>query len=251
MILRAEEVRAVLDGEKTVLRRQVKPQPDVDKRKHRWAMSLANGVLSWGKAPWRVSDPYNHYAEQSVRCPFGVPDDRLWVRETWQAWTPGLPEYPFEQDLIEGPCGADYPDHNGTPEIEYLADRLDERGEYPWRPSIHMPRWACRLVLEVTDVRVERLQDITEDDAQLEGATRREWGDKRTPYEWTSGWSLDWSRVGRTETTRGGEARVVHPRDICLGSARMSFANRWIARHGQSSWDANPWVWRVAFRRTA
>jgi hypothetical protein len=208
MILRAEEVRAVLDGEKTVLRRQVKPQPDVDKRKHRWGMSLVNGVLSWGKAPWRVSDPYNHYAEQSVRCPFGVPGDRLWVRETWH-WC---------RD-----CASVYGCETCTKGFVYRATTSDgESRKYSWKPSVHMRRWACRLVLEVTNVRVERLQDITEADARAEGL----------------------------EPVPAHGAWVTSPRhEGGHWSARKAFADKWIAIYGEDSWEANPWVWRVAFRR--
>jgi hypothetical protein len=82
-----------------------------------------------------------------------------------------------------------------------------------WHPSIHMPRWACRLVLPLVSVRVERVQDITEEDAKAEGLRRTE-----------SGW---------TDGANGYDAT----------SARMAFRELWESIYGEASWDANPWVW--------
>jgi hypothetical protein len=83
ILFRPDQVRAILDGRKTQTRRLIKPQPDVDKRKHRWAMSLNDGVLYWGRAPWRETDPYKFYQECSIKCPYGKPGELLWVRETF------------------------------------------------------------------------------------------------------------------------------------------------------------------------
>lgn len=144
--------------------------------------------------------------ERAVRCPYGQRGDRLWVRETWQH-----ANHPF------GP----YQDH--TP-VFYRADYLDDphgpdgelspEGRYrEWRPSIHMPRTACRLVLEITGVRVERLNEISDDDIASEGI--QEWID-------------------------GGVDHDGYPRD--------AFRSLWESINGAGSWQANPWVWVVEFR---
>ena len=128
-------VRAILDGRKTMTRRIVKQQAD-------------NGgycqSLDPDKGVWLVHNG------GSIRCPYGQPGDRLWVRETWSAWTGGMTS-----------CGEER-----APQIEYKAT---SQSEGPWRPSIFMPRWASRILLEITDVRVERLNDISEEDAIAEG----------------------------------------------------------------------------------
>jgi hypothetical protein len=93
-----------------------------------------------------------------------------------------------------------------------------------WKPSIHMPRWASRITLRITDIRVERLQDISEDDARAEGAM---WHDGGT--YWHSGWRHDYSDVH--------------------ADAYSSFARLWNNINGPGAWDANPWVWVVSFER--
>lgn len=133
--------------------------------------------------------------EWMAKCPFGQPGDRLWVRETWQ----------FEINAIGSAREEDGP-------FVYAADdgygdrRIDER----WRPSIHMPRWVCRLVLEITAVRVERLQVITSDDVLAEGITTR--------------------------------FKVADAAD----DLRIQFRDLWNDTGGD--WDSNPWVWVVEFK---
>lgn len=128
-----------------------------------------------------------------VPCPYGRPGDRLWVREAWR------------------------PVHGGYSDLgaRYRADF--ERDQTVWRPSIHMPRWASRITLEVTGVRVERLQDISEADAQAEG-------------------SFEWAAEQDTPV-----------RD--LDEARLVYLQLWQSINGPASWDADPWVWVVEFRR--
>lgn len=120
-------------------------------------------------------------------CPYGQPGDRLWVRETWAPLTVG---YAYRADPV----------WNGPP-----ADR--------WRPSIHMPRAASRITLEVTGVRVEKLQDISEADAQAEGA-----------------------------------ARHISPAAFLTGH-RQGYRLLWESINGPDSWAANPWVWVIEFKR--
>ena len=101
----------------------------------------------------------------------------------------------------------------------------------PWRPSIHMPRWASRITLEITDIRVERLQEISEDDAKAEGVEPWVIGD-------------GWREYGLPPDV---EAAGTHP----LRSARDSFASLWESINGPGSWKANPWVWVIEFRRVS
>jgi len=123
--------------------------------------------------------------------------DRLWVRETWQPCErPGAP-------MLGSIAGLRH-----APFVQYAADNPQAPAEWgPWRPSIHMPRWASRLTLPVVSVRAERLHDITEADAVAEGV--------------------------RDPDLRAAE------------TARVLFADLWNATYGPEAWDANPWVWRI------
>jgi hypothetical protein len=216
IIFKDDMVRAILEGRKTKTRRIMKPQPVID----------SDGWFRWdGHKPNSKLGAYasNHIDLQAisifvgVSCPYGRPGDRLWVRET------------FMGPLIEE--GGDYPNGYWSPEFcEYRADGgaapewLDVDGErhQGWKPSIHMPRWASRITLEITDVRVERLQDISEADAKAEGV----------------------------EPLRGGYWRHYQPGWTQHQlSAKGSFATLWDSINGPGSWEANPWVWAIEFRR--
>ena len=133
-----------------------------------------------------------------IRCPYGQPGDRLWVRETWAAF--GVREIPKER---------------GCHVVIYREDEEPVQHAYGWRPSIHMPRWASRITLEVTDVRVERVQDITLDDVNAEGVS-----ESRTTF-------------------------------IDEHNARGHFADTWNNLNAKRgfSWDSNPWVWCVTFKQ--
>lgn len=172
-------VRALLAGTKTQTRRVVKPQP-----------RRVDGGVPFGDAPqWARAEP----GTAMMHCPYGKRGEKLWVKETWRigAWDEN--EGAFAIDYCDGPDKT-WRKTPETPEGEDLFNRLwyqstdelwakgvkpDPEGNYHWqpgesplrwRPSIHMPRWASRITLEITGVRVERLQDISEADAQAEGA---------------------------------------------------------------------------------
>ena len=233
ILFSAPMVRAILAGTKTQTRRAVKPQPRI----------LAGELLCW-KDDALTDD------QMAVRCPYGQPGDRLWVRETWQVARETLDyETGGEYDVWE------WPDELGDPRqflngdarfgtkagLFYAADGKDKnssafydqtgfdnntilaRREINWRPSIHMPRWASRILLEVTAVRVERLQDISIEDAKAEGA----WPDS--------------SVVDRCMAYFGIDALAVNP--------RLAFRMVWEQINGPGAWDANPWVWVVEFKR--
>jgi len=177
-------VRAILAGEKTQTRRVVKNDRE--------------GLLDCEPTPaW---DAF----WQCVPCPYGVPGDQLWVREShW--W------FKDQHDPVTGY----FPPKLTAEDVEYRADGDD--GRKVWRPSIHMPRWASRIQLEITGVRVEHLQDINENDAEAEGVS-----------EWARG-AL--SPEGQT------------------ADASDQYRWLWEAINGPDSWSANPWVWVVEFRR--
>lgn len=160
-IFTAEEVRATLDGRKSQFRRVIKPR-------HDWHMDKgAPGV------PWPYYDPYVYVAPGPVEvpCPFGVPGDRLWVRETWA----------LGGDYANG-LAAFVPKQERSPDwIRYRSSQ--EKGLYTgrWRSSSQMPKWASRLTLDVTGVRVERVQEICAGDAIAEG-----WPGELAGHSWES-----------------------------------------------------------------
>ena len=199
-------VRAILDGRKTQTRRVVKPQPD----------KVFDG------SPWkfRHSIRQGHSGHDRLACPYGVPGDRLWVREAWSL----------------DPCPG--PNYRGGPMLDKgeVMYRATDGWAGPWRPSIHMPRRASRITLEVTKVRVERLEQISEGDAVAEGARKF---DELEPsshrYANPAKWSMEENRTKEAE---------------CLTSARWAFANYWEKLNAKRSpWSSNPWVWVVEFKR--
>ena len=183
-------VRAILAGEKTVTRRVVKPQlefidsPDLGPV---WGWPKKGG--GW----WLWPNAEGHVLE---RCPYGQPGHRLWVRETW----------------------AEVPTACGSTEVVYAADYTDgsdREAGVKYRPSIHMPKWAARIWLEVVSVKVERVQDITEEGALAEGV-------------------------------QGDE----HPTADQPGAV-MCFAALWDSLNAKKGhgWGTNPWVWVIEFKR--
>ena len=136
---------------------------------------------------------------EGFTCPFGAVSDRIWVRETWAEAGAGAPDLKLYR--------ANYPAHVPT-HYENVPPAEDVR----WTPSIHMPRWASRLMLEITGVRVERLRDLSEDDAKSEGITPPSGGV-------LPGWEY-----------------------------RINFRDLWMSIYGADNWEANPWVWVIEFK---
>lgn len=194
-------VRALLDGSKTQTRREVKMPPSWD------CFVCADWGGGWW--PYRSDDgesPTYDNNEIPLNCPYGQPGDRLWVRETW------APHPDF-------PACVRRPVYRADPECKYDVPR--------WRPSIHMPRWASRILLEVVSVRVERLQDISLDDCRAEG-------------------------IGQCDGL-GSKAEIIDLA-IRMGTFKqdvLRFATLWEQINGAGSWHANPWVWVVEFKRVA
>lgn len=221
-------VRAILSGAKTQTRRPVKPQPSVfvpgpNRHAAKRGSAYFDAYCSERKTasnPRGMSDrwcwwtPDDRQGSDWIRCPFGVSGDRLWVRECH-----GVTTGHRESDL-----GAAV---RYRADGEILAFTMPAESALPlrltwekWRPSIHMPRWASRLTLRVTDVRVERVQDITEDDARAEGV-----------YPLCGGYCAG-----------GADAEW-------NATARAAFEGLWCATYGDASWTANTWVWVVSFDR--
>jgi hypothetical protein len=229
ILFSAPMVRAILAGTKTQTRRVVKPQPD--------------GVTG---ATWLERDGLYFPCRDElcrgmldavgpgIKCPFGAPGDRLWVREAWHS----CPHCPQHQPLgyMAYRAGGW---RTGTARSDDDARPLPTKcAAHGYKPSIHMKRHASRIDLEVTGVRVERLQSISLDDAKAEGARR--FAEGTLPPSFMGNKGPGWS--------------MVDPKDFghTLGSPQMAFANLWENINGADpakAWAANPWVWVVEFRR--
>ncbi|MFA5324307.1 MAG: hypothetical protein WC373_16650 [Smithella sp.] len=187
ILFSGEMVRAILAGRKTQTRRVVKPQP-------KW--------IADPNIPFKTDDAN---PKGIIKCPYGQPGNFLWVRETWATWS-SLNHL--------APSGI-----RPKPALEYKADgcltisggKIADRGK--WRPSIHMPRWASRITLEITDVRVERVQDISEYDAECEGA------------------------------------ETASPKEATGARFRPAFHDLWDSINAKRGlgWNANPWIWCLTF----
>lgn len=221
ILFQPEMARALWEGRKTQTRRIVKPgRYDLTgyETNGRLVDYLGNG-RSLGLAYQKAG-----YSDLVLPCPYGCPDDLLWVREA--AWicppgwtdTPANPMGPYRQEVAykaNDRCG-------GT--AEAARDY-----KLKLRPSIHMPRWASRMTLELTEVRVERLQDISEEDAEAEGTAHCDiCGD------------VGWINSG---PDGGWQCTAPHCGDPYIDC----FQRVWIEINGPDSWKANPWVWVLVF----
>jgi hypothetical protein len=205
-----------------------------------------------GVAIFGCSIPADDPLPIEVKCPYGKPGDRLWVRETWYC------DHTFAGDHVGTCSGCVRCTHTDADRIaewrellEYRADhdcRSWEAGcpctEGEWRPSIHMPRWASRLTLEITQLRVERLQAISEEDAKAEGVSLD-----------SARWSEGFVEGHREQFARLWDSinGAREPRHIKRRSKRGKRTDRYEATHPKKtapySWAANPWVWVVGFKR--
>jgi hypothetical protein len=217
ILFSAPMVLAILNGRKTQTRRIIKPQPSADWRPTGYGEvhKLVDGepdvekVIGWG--------PSNEEGDEAHPCPYGQPHDRLWVRES--AWydrevigSVNAMRCFFEGGYVRFSDGRD----GQAPGLaeSHTSEMFSLNSSLRKKPSIHMPRWASRITLEITDVRVERLRDIPKPDVIAEGITERN--------------GL--------------------PITDCHAGWHEPFAVLWGQINGDGSWDANPWVWVVAFR---
>lgn len=218
ILFKSEMVQAILAGRKTQTRRALKIQPS-------WVESnnplVSSGWQYEGKkglpklSSWPTKEDFATALLECEKCPYGQVGDQLWVKETWKP-------------RIAHSCAVDACDC-GDVEVEYIADNktifysdnIDSEWLMPKAAqngknvsSLFMPRWASRILLEITDIRVERLQDISEADAKAEGCCYGKGG--------------------------GVPDLAVSPED--------HFPTLWESINGVGSWEANPWVWRISFR---
>lgn len=211
ILFSAPMVRAILEGRKTVTRRALSAQA---------LKNISYGVQlgECHELPSEGPPHPNSISYYTSFCPFGFPGDRLWVREAWVADAQVNAVAP--RDLSQGEP------------ILYPADGAARQTGCAMitpgksRPSIHMPRWASRILLEITDVRVERLQDISESQAEAEGIDLDRLADGQAAYDMVA----DHNMTGRP-------------------TAVGAFSDLWASINGMESWNANPWVWVVEFRR--
>ena len=225
ILFNSEMVRANLDGRKTCTRRLVKPQPD---EKHTYPLGFVTdstekkevGCFGFGIDEYGGSIKY-------VKPPY-QPEDILYVRETWNK---GLERYMYR---------ADYSDtekfYQGGKEIEMK-----------WYPSIHMPKEAARIWLKCTDVRVERLQEITESGAKAEGIRGYTKDGNLYKYAVTDDWWIDYHNKHKEIVT--GTWWQDMPR-----TAKDAFSYLWNSTIKKSDldlygWNANPWVWTIEYER--
>lgn len=207
-------VRALLDGSKTQTRRVVK----LWEAPNGWGVYHSDGANDWEFVHLgEDGDPYADGGMAVRHCPYGVPGERLWVRET------------FALSKCDPDSGGDtrYPADWNVP--VYRADVpssvTSPSAVTSWKPSIFMPRWASRILLEVTEVRAERVQDISEADAKAEGAACR--------------------------LSPGGDlagAFEIADTPICY---RAHFRDLWDSINAKRGlgWEISPWVWVVGFKR--
>ncbi len=197
IIFNSEMVRAILDGSKTQTRRVIKDPCRGRKPARRSSLSITGGIYSIADTEAELRLTKNK--PPNFPCPFGVPGDHLWVREKFTN---------INKEGVE-------------PEYYYFADTKDAEDydptEWKWKPSIHMPRWASRITFEVLNIRVERVQDISEEDAINEGV------DAITVAD--------------------------HPRQATL-SRRADFKQLWDSINAKKGygWNTDCWVWVVDFK---
>ena len=245
-------VRALLAGTKTQTRRVCKP-----------AQFYSLSTVVEVPDPIERGQVYNgsHFGDEEgevqFASPYGQPGDRLWVRETWQfhggmldcgtarssagtsLYQDIVVSYPADGARVTlHPKGQDWPTPKQPPQLEGEVYSLrDAPADFAYTgkntyhdrltrwwnrkiPAIHMPRWASRITLDITSVRVERLQDISEADAMAEGITRR-----------------------------GAACHIEGEHGFAAPTASEVYQQLWTAINGPGSWDANPWVWAVEFRK--
>lgn len=213
ILFSAPMVRAILEGRKKVTRR---------------ALKLPHGFWETSATGELVPIPAN--------CPYGKPGERLWVRETWSdvnlQGAPGIAyradddirDLMEEESFLDERGAFNYDDQRTKPyQFACWSEDLISGAEGRWRPSIHMPRWVSRILLEITAVRVERLQDISEEQARAEGIT-----------------DGGCNNCGNHEPCGC---------DCPSPSAIDSFCHLWGEINGPHAWDANPWVWVIEFKR--
>ena len=218
ILFNTEMVNAILEGRKTQTRRVLNNTHPVV------TGFVPNGERGYWKGTAKSEQVIQQYITTfpfTIKCPFGMVGDRLWVRETFapvNLYGEIALAYKADSDVIRVVENESFQDDDGTinyddPRLEKYsfaawADDLLEGKEGNWKPSIHMPRWVSRILLEITNVHVEQLQDISESDCLKEG-------------------------VGSP---------------ILRDCKKPKFMQLWESINGTGSWNKNPWVWVIDFK---
>ena len=245
---KAPMVRAILEGRKTQARIIVDPQPDPSVAHCGTLFSKQGYEYHWLEGDGTLDG--DEFVGDWFSCPWGQPGERLWVRETHGLHDVNLHGYPqclirYNADnsiLIVDPADDDFPRPLADDEKDAVFNHKRSR------PSIHMPRWASRLTLELTGVRVERLQEISEEDAKAEAALYA------LDQEQTvlSPHLTEELNIGcaACKGDVSGIAELCHPSLRGKGRPHACwFAPLWESINGTGSWNANPWVWVLEFTR--
>lgn len=203
-------VQAILQGRKTQTRRII----DKDLSVH--LINPCEGVISFFQGAWGCPDCGAFHFDNSLKCRFGQPGDKIWVRETFCPYNDGSNNY-WHKATDSGPA-------------------RDSGFFTHWRPSIHMPKAAARIWLEVESVGVERLQDISEEDALAEGI-------KVGLTDGVIRWYHDYLRPNGYPREHEYDESPESPY-----TAKGSYATLWERINGPGSWEQNPWVWVIKFR---
>ena len=225
-------VRALLDGSKTQTRRILKGSTEFKGSYNPDYLHVHKNAPGW-----------------SDICPYGKPGDQLWVRETWGARFShaDFGGVALHWNDLRGPLKK-YRTHQNL-----ALYAMSANGQYcgGWIPSIHMPRWASRITLEITGVRVERLQDISEDDAKAEGCERLHDDEPGYIHREDPDWKICPKCGGtRLHNAIGASGGVIFDVDCReCDSYLKRYHHLWESINGPASWDLNPWVWVVEFRR--
>ena len=196
-------VRAILNGSKTQTRRVCKPAENLS-----YVIPVSDPKATVQQPPYLTPGWFgDEEGDVAFKSPYGVPGNQLWVRETFAHGIHAL-SAKFEED---------------GPFVYAATDSVQHRLGEKWKPSIFMPRYASRITLEITNVRVERLNDINEADALAEG-------------------------IHKLPALRGGYCQIDGGTPIA-GTPVIGYRNLWEQINGKGSWDLNPWVWCISFRR--
>lgn len=215
MIFNAEMVQAILDGRKTQTRRVLATYQDAVKFCPEWDVNGKQIFIVLGEKDHTGMNP----VITAIPCPFGQPGDRIWVRETFRVHSRAT-------DVATLVYRASVR-NSWTEQTHRVPVAVCNKPATPekWTPSIHMPRWASRITLEITDVRVERLHSISERDALREGL-------------------FQLPASGRYCLQPGMQYF-----GMASHSAKEVYSWLWASIYGEESWAANPWVWVIEFKR--
>jgi len=212
ILMATESVLGILEDRKTQTRRVLKPQPDLgldpfDSYSHIEVGQYHPTMIDKDGEEYPGDEIFGAYTDDGEwgwKCPYGQVGDRLWMRETWAVMAMS------ESTIDIWYKASDIKDHLTLPNSSERAKYYTEVGS--WRPSIHMPRWASRITLEITEIRVERLQEITEEDAKAEGCVKQ---------------------------IKDG---------LIFDSAIHEYSWLWDSLNAKYPWESNPWVWVISFK---